>query len=652
MPTPKQKHLTVNPSTAIPAAGTPLGSPGDLTAAQKRYPLSDHSHPDTFKGFVQADPTVTPPVVNWPWNPCSWIVQQDIDGNFLAVWHKSGAGASDWTQSLSTIDFDTGTPTVDGGSGSAGRATGKQVAEGRHQHPATPTTGLTNVEYLRRENSDIADTRGDGNSTRLMSPIRDPPATTDGADVGCAFQENGTAIFDFHTAPADPSLALWPSGALMAKIWAKVADALPGCTYRLYAGGTVPAPIQYALQADGTFASAPAGSSGFLSGTMASGDFSGGCGCTVFGVAPSPGIVSWPAGPCPVRLLIRFVPPVGYAQSALPVTIMIARCLETSPQGNTTAYYVEAPSCQTLPTDGSWTWFDLPFMATALPTGNASDVIGVFIEVTGSGDALGGTVEVGYGSANGTFLTTPFMAARPSLVPLTRESATGATVVDYSTAPFPGYVGTLTGEYQEFDIPLLAAACAGDATDRLRYSLAAYCDHALGGGAVLYVLCGGPNASELDTLFGMSDGGTGDHQKLSNRGYLPDLTKDCHPQASITQVRATIDASAIVDGLLTLPAGANIVRITGAPTIVGIDVRPFALTGHGRLTLYFVDGGHITNNGSPGDSNFAPMVAGNFGGLQPADYASMDFGIKGMVDLVLIDNTEWHPPSPPNTGTT
>jgi len=47
MPTPKDIHLKVNFSTATPAAGTPSGSPGDLTAAQKRYSLGDHAHPLT-----------------------------------------------------------------------------------------------------------------------------------------------------------------------------------------------------------------------------------------------------------------------------------------------------------------------------------------------------------------------------------------------------------------------------------------------------------------------------------------------------------------------------------------------------------------------------------------------------------------------------
>jgi hypothetical protein len=152
----------------------------------------------------------------------------------------------------------------------------------------------------------------------------------------------------------------------------------------------------------------------------------------------------------------------------------------------------------------------------------------------------------------------------------------------------------------------------------------------------------------LPLTFGCA--GTDKHNELTEPSRcLPNQ----HPKASSYDDAGTVDVAALTGvGLLTPPPGKNIVRLTGNPTIVGIDVRPYAKTGCGSLTLFFVDRGHITNNGTTGDANYAPIVAGNFGGLSSDDAASMVFGTKGMVQLTLIDNEAWYPCGQANTGTT
>jgi hypothetical protein len=475
-------------------------------------------------------------------------------------------------------------PTVDGGAGTPGDPNDLPSSQ-FHQHPTTPTTGLTNVYYPRADTSDVADTRGDSNSNRLLSPIRDPPATTDGANVGVGFLDNGCAIFDFHTAPNDPSLALWPSGALMAKIWAKVDGGLPGCTYKLYAGGTVPVPpLVYYLQADGSLAAFIPGTDGELTAVVSNT-------AAITMLSPAIGQTTWPGGTVPVKFWAWVTGgPGGSYTFGLVGAEAIG--LDRGFVGGGGACYQYSdhrniPPVRTITSTPQLFTFNVPVLAT---TGALST--DWMVLVLNAWGANGATLHLGYGPTMPSGVETLFPPpARPSLVPLTRESSTGTTVVDYTQAPpppLPGYVGTLTDTYQLFEFPLLAAACAGNATDRLRYSLAAFCDHALGDGAVLYVQCGGPNASELDSLFGMPGQGG-----ISGRIHTPDV------------------AVTITGGTITM-GNSNSATASGTGDVTGVATGGW--DGGDVIWIRFHDACILKNGGSPG-TGFAPftLVSGGLG---------------------------------------
>jgi len=218
----------------------------------------------------------------------------------------------------------------------------------------------------------------------------------------------------------------------------------------------------------------------------------------------------------------------------------------------------------------------------------------------------------------------------------------------YQSNPWPS-APALSSSYQTFQLPIYVQGLSGSSARRLRADLILVVTGGSLTDEVFEVRCGGDDASYFDTLFTPSSGGPTVHNDFTGRGYSPDNQTDCHPQSAITQVALT---GTVVGQLLTPPTGANIVVLTGGETIKGIDKRPWAGT-FGRLLLYFQNGGHLLNNVSTGDSNFSPIVMGNFGGLSTTPGSGqadkMDFGNGGLVELLLIANG-WNMINMPNTG--
>jgi hypothetical protein len=557
------------------------------------------------------------------------------------------------------VNLSTATPTVDGGAGSPGLVGDKTSAKGTHQHPAGPVAAVTATLYAVPDNAGnvtITPPTGEG-SAYLNAGSLTSAYPASGSYVQAAFEPNATTFY---------------------------------------------------VRSDGTIGTTPPGGSGFLSQTFASlgggGEGTGGSGATIaFGTAGYPGLVAWPGSTAPVTLYARIASlPGGYDGSPFPLTLVLYRSDASNVQ-DTIAEYGTLINVTNLPHDGSWAALNVSVPVTAIPGGNASDILGYFVEVTSGNASAGAVLEVAYGGSQVSSIQLPFpppgsdywagmarlpfisLAGVPGLltwnagnvgllvncqmsggiaghtygfkVQLLRVTGAASSVIYESNGAFTSPGQAVTSSPQVFTFAVPVQALTGLTSDQLALNIVGTSDvSGVPAPATVFfqVNTGGADptqATQIQTLFvpGGGTGATGDHQLLTNRGYSPDNTTNCHPQNAITQVAAT---GTVVGQLLTPPTGANIVVLVGGETIKGIDKRPWTGT-FGRLLLYFQNGGHLLNNVSTGDSNFSSIILGNFGGLSTTPGSGqadkLDFGNGGSIELLLIANG-WNMINMPNAG--
>lgn len=150
----------------------------------------------------------------------------------------------------------------------------------------------------------------------------------------------------------------------------------------------------------------------------------------------------------------------------------------------------------------------------------------------------------------------------------------------------------------DFDVPVAALAAGADGRLGLNLRMRVYVgnDEAAFANEHIIVRVGGSNASYLDTLFTPDGGFSGVHNDLDGREAA-----NAHPMEAITPGRILWDegaTAATVDGLLTMPAKSNAVRVSGSETLLGVATAGF--TPGTVIYLESAESRLVANGGTPG----------------------------------------------------
>ena len=149
---------------------------------------------------------------------------------------------------------------------------------------------------------------------------------------------------------------------------------------------------------------------GVLTGTVAQGDFQFGAGATIFLSTPPgwPGAGPWGGGTCTATIYARMTQlPPGCDSGTVTLSLVMERCLATDPQANTTRQYALNANAGIVPIDGTWGTFTFTLPATAIPAGNASDVLGLFVGVSCDATYVGALLEVSTGGTQASTVSVP-----------------------------------------------------------------------------------------------------------------------------------------------------------------------------------------------------------------------------------------------------
>ncbi len=547
---------------------------------------------------------------------------ESTDGSIVVT--NAGSGV----QNIETT-FSIATPTVDGGEGSPGDPADKTSAKGTHQHPAGPVTAVTSTLYAVPDNAGsitITPPAGEGSSYLNAGSLTSVyPAS--GSFVQAAFEPNVTTFY---------------------------------------------------VRADGTLGTTPPSGSGFLSQTFTSvgggGEGTGGSGATIaFGNAGYPNLVDWPGGTAPVTIYARIASlPDGYDGSPFPLTLVLFRS-DASNVEDTIAEYGTLINVANLPTDGSWAALNVSVPVTAISGGNASDILGYFVEVTSGNASAGAVLEVAYGGSQVSIITLPFpppgsdnwagMARLPFIsladvpglltwnagnvgvlvncqmsggiaghvyefkVQLLRVTGATSSVIYEGNGVFASPGDAVTSSPQVFAFAVPVQVLVGLTSDQLVLNIVGTSDPGgvpAPGTVQLQVNTGGVDpsqATQIQTLFvpGGGSGATGDHQLQTNRGYSPDDVTDCHPMSAITPGRVHTPTGATVtssSGVFAM-GGSNSVVLAGSEDLLGIATDSGGADPWQNgdcVTILFLTARNVINGGSPG-TGFAPFALGSFGGL-------------------------------------
>jgi hypothetical protein len=485
----------------------------------------------------------------------------------------------------SGVNLSTATPTVDGGAGSPGDPADKTSAKGTHQHPAGPVAAVTSTLYAVPDNA--------GNFT-IMPPTGEGSSYLNVGSLTSVYPASGS----FVQAAYEPNVTTF-----------------------------------YAC-ADGTLGTTPPSGSGFLSQTFTSvgggGEGTGGSGATIaFGNAGYPNLVSWPGGTAPVTIYARIASlPGGYDGSPFPLTLVLFRS-DASNVEDTIAEYGTLINVANLPTNGSWAALNVSVPVTAIPGGNASDILGYFVEVTSGNASAGAVLEVAYGGSQMSSITLPFpppgadywtgMARLPFIslanvpglltwnagnvgvlvncqmsggiaghvyefkVQLLRVTGATSSVIYEGNGSFCTPGEPITSSPQVFAFAVPVQVLVGLTSDQLVLNIVGTSD--VGGvpapATVFFrVNTGGADptqATQIQTLFvpGGGSGATGDHQLLFKRGtFLNPANAPLlgHPMSFIEPGVMHSPCGGIIttaSGLFTMP-DSNTAHIDGGEPLIGI----------------------------------------------------------------------------------
>ena len=307
---------------------------------------------------------------------------------------------------------------------------------------------------------------------------------------------------------------------------------------------------------------------------------------------------------------------------------------------------------------------------TAIPGGNASDILGYFVEVTSGNASTGAVLEVAYGGSQMSSITLPFpppgadywagmarlpfisLASVPGLltwnagnvgvlvncqmsggiaghvyefkVQLLRVTGATSSVIYEGNGYFCTPGEPITSSPQVFAFAVPVQVLVGLTSDQLVLNIVGTSDPGgvpAPGTVQLQVNTGGVDpsqATQIQTLFvpGGGSGATGDHQLLTNRGYSPDNTTNCHPISAITPGVVHSPCGGIittVSGLLTMP-NSNTAHIDGGEPLIGIATTTAGGTAWqvgDCITVWLAQARIIQGNdfsfGDSGFSGYAPI---------------------------------------------
>ena len=603
MPTPKQIHVTVHPSTATPAADSETGSPGDLTAAQKRYSLGDHSHVlwgkarraagsagryisemlvslggSIARTNVPEDETIDLAVVCSSALPLSDGIASagtpnhlpSADDHVHGLINPTSVGGKLYTAMVSDAyhraDVNAVFRTVGGCEPGLFENGWTQIATGVWRHNISgPLNDSINEVPHYWATDDVAPFLG----MRLLAwsgSLSDAERAKSGVyvvvDTGDYYQDPITHEVTYHYA----TLARAPDCAATAQVYSGI--------WVHVTGGTIYGP----------------GSTGFPEGA------------TFQLSTPDP----IELGVTPLTWSIVATPTVTPSNELLTAAQLSLSSPDTVIAGaavSANTGEVEIVTC----------------------TERTADLAGVTIP----GDKpIVCHVRVCIGVDDPAATTVIHVLLRGTNDPNWHLVGVTQPLHNVEAGDFTCPACTLGADYpmgisEELEAKFVALTNRADgATVSLTYNNA-------------------PHSTFIELPLAFGYAGADEHDKLTKPSrWLPRQ----HPQSSIEQVGATIDAANITAGRLVVPDGVNILNLTGAPTITGISVVPFP-SGYGRLTIFFAEGGKFANNVDPGDGDFAPVDCGNWGGLSDTDAATMDFDPGGTVDVTLIAGEAWHPPN-------
>ena len=167
--------------------------------------------------------------------------------------------------------------------------------------------------------------------------------------------------------------------------------------------------------------------------------------------------------------------------------------------------------------------------------------------------------------------------------------------------------------------------------------------------AVALIFNDSPHSTYLEVPAVFGNAGTDDHTQLINRNVLNPDGSGQHQRRFVDDVAlppVSLDGS----GNLTPDPTANIVLFSTEVTVNRIDTSQWPNGKVGRLTLFFLQKGHVGNLVGISGS-FAQVQMGDFGGLSGAQGEQADFGYDGLINLVLIGG-DWNLDGAPNMGRT
>ena len=132
----------------------------------------------------------------------------------------------------------------------------------------------------------------------------------------------------------------------------------------------------------------------------------------------------------------------------------------------------------------------------------------------------------------------------------------------------------------------------------------------------------GPHTGYIEIPAVIGYAGTSDHQQLTNRGSFlvaGDETTYRHPMSAIEPgwLQTPTTQRAVAGGLLALasstpsPVTSNSVTVVGTGPLVGIETT--GKNNGDELTLFFLSAMTVTNQGTTGDADYAPIAFGTMG---------------------------------------